>query len=44
MLVEKNSNSPGHLDVANCVIFMKNVRVERMEMGCFWSVALLGAR
>ncbi|ONL94399.1 dentin sialophosphoprotein-related [Zea mays] len=44
MLVEKNSNSPGHLNVANCVIFMKNVRVERMEMGCFWSVALLGAR
>jgi hypothetical protein len=44
MLVVKNSNSPGHLNEANCVIFMKNVGVERMEMGCFWSVALLGAR
>lgn len=44
MLVVKNSNSPGHLNVANCVIFMKSARVERMEMGCFWSVDLLGAR
>ncbi|XP_062210150.1 uncharacterized protein LOC133911768 isoform X2 [Phragmites australis] len=44
MLVVKNSNLHGHLNTASCVIFMKNVRVERMEMGCFWNVALLGAR
>jgi hypothetical protein len=44
MLMVKNSNSHGHLNAASCVIFMRNVRVERMEMGCFKSVALLGAR
>jgi hypothetical protein len=43
MLVAKNSISHG-LPNLGYVIFMKNVRVERVEMDCSWNVGVLGAR